>query len=47
MELTEEQRKDIEEIASGLNCSKDFECYKSGSVCKTRDFGLDRYLDCL
>jgi hypothetical protein len=49
MELTVEQRQEIEKIASGINCPKNFECYKSGSekFCKTRDFGLERYLDCL
>ena len=49
MEVTEEQRQEIEKIASGINCTKNFECYKSGlgKVCKTRDFGLSQYLDCL
>ena len=49
MELTQEQRKEIEEIASGVNCLKDFECYKSEpeKLCKVRDFGLEEYLDCL
>jgi hypothetical protein len=49
MASTEEQRKEIERIASGLNCPKDFACYKSGpdKVCKTRDIGLEHYLDCL
>jgi len=49
MEVTEEQRQEIDKIASGINCPKNFECYKSGlgKVCKTRDFGLSQYLDCL
>jgi hypothetical protein len=49
MELPEEQRKKIEELASGLNCSKDFICYKSGleKLCKARDFGMEEYIDCL
>jgi hypothetical protein len=49
MELTVEQRTEIEKIASGINCPKNFECYKSGpkKFCKTRDFGLEHYLGCL
>ncbi|MFZ0033433.1 MAG: hypothetical protein WAK60_00405 [Sedimentisphaerales bacterium] len=49
MELPEEQRKEIEGIASGQNCLKDFICYKSGleKLCKARDFGMDEYVDCL
>jgi hypothetical protein len=49
MELTAEQRTEIDKIAAGISCPKDFECYKSGNgkVCKTRDFGLEQYLDCL
>jgi len=49
MELTAEQKIEIERIAAGINCPKNFECYKSGDgkVCKTRDFGLSQYLDCL
>ena len=49
MKLTQEQRQEIETIASGLNCSKDFRCYKSGfeKLCKARDFGMEEYIDCL
>jgi hypothetical protein len=49
MEMTEEQRLEIEKIASEMSCPKNFECYKSGvkKFCKTRDFGLSQYLDCL
>ncbi len=49
MELTSAQRTEIDKLASGIQCPKDFECYKSkaGKMCKTRDFGLERYLDCL
>lgn len=47
--LTQEQRQEMEKIASELNCSKDFVCYKSGleKLCKARDFGMERYIDCL
>ena len=49
MKLTQEQRQEIEKIASGITCTKNFECYKSGpkKFCKTRDFGLEQYLGCL
>ena len=49
MEMTQEHRQEIETIASGLNCSKDFVCYKSGleKLCKARDFGIEEYIDCL
>ena len=51
MELIQEHIREIEKLASGINCPKNFECYKSGTgnVCKTktRNFGLEQYLDCL
>ncbi len=49
MELTQEQRTEIEEIANRINCPKNLECYKSEpeKLCQVRDFGLDEYLDCL
>jgi len=49
MELTEEQKARIEEIASGLKCSKDFKCCKSGfeDLCRAYDIGFDSLLECL
>jgi hypothetical protein len=49
MELTEAHRQEIEKIASGIKCSKNFECYKSGpeKLCKARDIGLEQYVECL
>jgi hypothetical protein len=49
MELTETHRQKIEKIASRIECSKDFECYKSDlkNLCKTRDIGLEQYVECL
>ncbi|MBN1391726.1 MAG: hypothetical protein JW947_02865 [Sedimentisphaerales bacterium] len=49
MKLKAEQRSEIDRIAGGITCPKNFECYKSehNKVCKTRDFGLEQYLDCL
>ena len=47
--MREEDRKKIEEIMSGMQCPKDFQCAKSGfeRLCKARDFGLKNYLECL
>ena len=49
MELTKEQKARIEEIASGLKCSKDFKCCKSGfeDLCRAYDIGFDSLLECL
>jgi hypothetical protein len=39
---------EIEEIIDGLECSKDFLCYRSGfnSLCKTEDNGIESVLVC-
>ena len=49
MELTGEQRAKIEEIASGLKCSKDFKCCESGfeELCRAADSGAESHLICL
>jgi hypothetical protein len=49
MELTQEHIQEIKKIASGIECSKDFRCHKSGleGLCKARDIGLERYVECL
>ena len=41
--------KEIEEIISQIQCSKGFECHKSGfeKLCKAEDIGLTQYLLCL
>ncbi len=48
MELTQQQREKIEEIANGLRCPKDFKCSKSGfdTLCKAVDIGFDSILEC-
>jgi len=48
MELTPQQRAEIEEITQGLTCSKDFKCCKSGFdvVCKAVDIGFESLLEC-
>lgn len=47
--MNEEQKKRIEEIMAGMECEKDFECYKSGfeRICKAEDIGLLEHAKCL
>jgi len=47
--IEQDIKKEVEEIIGRLQCPKDFECYKSGfeNLCKARDFGAERYLECL
>jgi hypothetical protein len=47
--MDEEQEKKLKEIMSRFHCKKDYLCYKSGYevLCKTRDIGLESYLECL
>ena len=47
--MDEEQKRRIEEIIAGMECEKDFECYKSGfeKICKARDWGQPDYVDCM
>ena len=47
--MEQDIKKEVEEIISGLQCPKDFECYKSGfeNLCKAKDIGLKNYLECL
>ncbi len=49
MEITQEHKTQIEEIISGIECPKDFECYKSGfeNLCKTRIFQDGEVVECL
>ena len=49
MDLTDEQKKRIEEIMASMECSKDFKCYKSDfeNICIAKDKGLEEYADCL
>ena len=48
MEISQEQKQQIEEIISDLECPKDFECYKSGfaHVGKAKDAGIESLLEC-
>ena len=49
MAFDKELQKGIAEIIESLQCSKNFECYKSGfeNLCKAKDFGADLFLECL
>ena len=42
-------KKQIEEIISGISCPKDFVCYKSGfeNLCNAEDIWQDSFLKCL
>jgi len=44
-----EDKKRIEELMAGMQCSKGFKCMDSSSedLCKVKDFGLRNYLECL
>jgi len=45
----EKHKKEIEKIISGMKCSRDFKCYKSGfeDLGKARDIGVKGYVECL
>jgi hypothetical protein len=47
--MEKDHQKEIEEIISQLQCSKDFECYTSGfeTLCKAEDVGMVENLRCL
>ena len=49
MELSKKQKKKIESITRSFECSKGFECYKSGfeKPCKIRKVADGRVVECL
>ena len=49
IELTEDQKQEIEQIKSGMECPKDFVCYKSGfrKVCEAELIAGGKLLECL
>ena len=49
MQITKEQKKQIGEIISGMECPKDFECYESGfeKLCKAKIFLDGEMVRCL
>ena len=49
MQDLEEHKEKIEQIMADMNCSGDFECYKSGfdTLCKAKKNTMVGYADCL
>ncbi|OHB65571.1 MAG: hypothetical protein A2Y77_06405 [Planctomycetes bacterium RBG_13_62_9] len=49
MEITQEHASRIEELMAGLECPKEFICYKSGftHLCRVRKTGTRGFLECL
>ena len=49
MEITKEQARQIERIASEMECPEDFKCRKSGfeNLCKTKLIAGDQLVECL
>jgi hypothetical protein len=49
LKMSSDLFKEIEEIMAGMKCPKNFHCAQSGftELCKARDFGVEKYLDCL
>jgi hypothetical protein len=49
VELTEEHASRLEELMMGLECPREFICYKSGftRLCKVRRSGRAGFLECL
>jgi hypothetical protein len=47
--LPDDIKKEIEKIIDGLQCPKDFKCYKSGFelLCSAKDIGIASFLECL
>jgi len=49
MEIARVHQRQIKEIINRMNCTKDFECYKSGfeNLCKVEDMGIEDTVVCL
>jgi hypothetical protein len=49
MKIEQSHQRQIEEIMSGMRCSKEFICYKSKfkQLCNVRDIGIEAYIECL
>jgi hypothetical protein len=47
--MKQEHKLELEQIIGGLQCPKDFKCYKMGfeNLCKAKDVGLESHLECL
>lgn len=49
MEISEQQKGEIEKLAALVKCSKDFQCCKAGftALCKARYTDMDSRIECL
>ena len=49
MEIAQKHDSKIQEIMEGMQCNRDFECYKSGfeNLCKTGIVGDAKLVECL
>jgi len=49
MKIAKEHKRQIEEITRGMNCPRDFECYKSGfkNLGKVENMGVEDSVVCL
>jgi len=47
--MKKDYKREIEEIIGGMQCEKNFQCYKSGfkNLCKAEDIGLEVIVQCL
>ena len=47
--MEHKEKKEIEDIVGGIECPKDFKCYKSGfqKLCRAKDIGIESFLECL
>ena len=47
--MTEDQKRQIDEICDKFSCPRDFECCRSEfrNLCDAKDFGIERFLRCL
>jgi len=47
--MEQDDKKQIEQIISQMECPKDFKCHKSGfeSLCKAKDIGIEGVVECL
>jgi hypothetical protein len=47
--MKEDHEKQLKEMMVGLECPKDFDCYKQGfeNLCLAEDVGLENCIECL
>jgi hypothetical protein len=47
--MEQEVEREIEQLMAGMECAKDFDCYRSGfeRLCKARDDGLKEHVWCM